>query len=81
MWLGLDHVPDCHRIRDGLRTGYSSHPQFPEQYDQQRRYYQFDTITLSMHSLDDSSDSPRSVPENRRDEAAAGLRDIINDLL
>lgn len=81
-WIGLEDVPD-HRavMRDALLDGYRRHRPVPSAYDDQRRCYQLEAAILSLVSLDRGPETPRHVPADRLDEAAAGMRTVVGNLL
>lgn len=81
-WMGLEDVPD-HRpgIREAMLAGYREDRPVPAGYDAQRRCYQLETAILSLVSIDDGPERPRHLPADRLDEAAAGMRALVRELI
>lgn len=81
-WIGLEDVPD-HRaaMRDAMFDGYRRHRPVPSAHDAQRRCYQLEVVILSLVSLDRGPETPRHVPADRLNEAAAGMRTVVEELL
>jgi aminoglycoside phosphotransferase (APT) family kinase protein len=81
-WMVLDEVP-AHRarLRSALLEGYRTERSRPTAYELQRRCYLLDTITVTLASLDKADRKPRHLPEDRVDEAADGLRELVQELL
>lgn len=82
VWIGLEDVPD-HRaaIREAMLRGYREERAIPDVYERRRRCYQLDTVVLALVSIETAPESTRMVPTDRIDEAAAGMREVVDGLL
>lgn len=80
-WMTLHDVADFQTtIRQSLVDGYRKHRPVPPKYDHKRRCYQLDAIVLTLVGLDADERKPRHIPPERVDEAAAGMREMVQEL-
>ncbi|MDX1746667.1 MAG: phosphotransferase [Halobacteriales archaeon] len=81
-WMALGEVADYRTdLKDALLEGYQTERRLPDQFELQRRCYRLDTIVVTLAGFASDERKPRHLPDDRVDEAAAGMRREVEDLV